>query len=417
MRREQLCLAVLAIDRRFSDVRPRHPRGGPDEGRDIEASFEGGKTVYAAVGFMNQANDSNEQKRRVRKKFADDLANSLSSEAKPQVFVFFTNINLTATEKDNLTADARAKGLLHGEIFDRERIRIALDGVDGLAIRFQYLDIPLSEAEQASFFARWGGDIQSVISTGFQRVEETLDRLLFLQEANNVLDSLIMVFQLDRQYPADEIGHFRAFCLLNLRAPIHKIWGVIFGSSDISDRVASPGCSGPSGIKHGISGGSWEQYVDFAISDEEKEVDQFHLVSNSNGIGVDPVEFIRTAYNHDDSVIRFRPRLSLCNLDQAVIMPMVNRSLAERLSTIHIYANGYKLRAIGRDDFLIDRSDFDLGKPPIEFGQQELRDPWVRIRPSTYASAFEISFEEYTPRRLFFSKPIQDSLSVCLKKD
>jgi len=37
LRREQLCLAVMAIDRRFSDVRPRHPRGGPDGGRDIEA--------------------------------------------------------------------------------------------------------------------------------------------------------------------------------------------------------------------------------------------------------------------------------------------------------------------------------------------------------------------------------------------
>ena len=39
--REQMCLAVLAIDRRFSNVKPRHPRGGPDGGRDIEAIFLG----------------------------------------------------------------------------------------------------------------------------------------------------------------------------------------------------------------------------------------------------------------------------------------------------------------------------------------------------------------------------------------
>jgi hypothetical protein len=40
---------------------------------------------------------------------------------------------------------------VHCEVVDRERMRIALDSPDGFSIRFQYLDIPLSEAEQASF--------------------------------------------------------------------------------------------------------------------------------------------------------------------------------------------------------------------------------------------------------------------------
>ena len=53
--REQMCLAVLAIDKRFSDVRPRNPRGGPDGGRDIEAVFRQAQLAYAAVGFVNQA--------------------------------------------------------------------------------------------------------------------------------------------------------------------------------------------------------------------------------------------------------------------------------------------------------------------------------------------------------------------------
>jgi hypothetical protein len=37
--RERLCQAILALDERFSLVRLRQPRGGPDEGRDLEAQF------------------------------------------------------------------------------------------------------------------------------------------------------------------------------------------------------------------------------------------------------------------------------------------------------------------------------------------------------------------------------------------
>ena len=48
-----MCRAILAIDKRFSDVRPRHPRGGPDGGRDIEAVYRGDQITFGAVGFVN----------------------------------------------------------------------------------------------------------------------------------------------------------------------------------------------------------------------------------------------------------------------------------------------------------------------------------------------------------------------------
>jgi hypothetical protein len=51
LHREQLCLAVVALDKRFSEVRPRHPRGGPDGGRDIEAIFKKDQRAFGAVGF------------------------------------------------------------------------------------------------------------------------------------------------------------------------------------------------------------------------------------------------------------------------------------------------------------------------------------------------------------------------------
>ena len=179
LHREQLCRAILAADPRFSEVRPRQPRGGPDGGRDIEAVYRGDQKVFGAVGFINQANDSAEQKRRVVAKFSEDLSNALSSTDEWDAFVFFTNVNLTVGEKDGLIAEAKAHGVLFCEVFDRERLRIALDTPDGFSTRFQYLGIPLTEEEQASFFARWGDEIHSVISTGFARMEAALNRVLF----------------------------------------------------------------------------------------------------------------------------------------------------------------------------------------------------------------------------------------------
>lgn len=53
MHREQMCLAVMAIDKRFTDVRPRHPRGGPDGARDIEAILNGIQRAFGAVGLTD----------------------------------------------------------------------------------------------------------------------------------------------------------------------------------------------------------------------------------------------------------------------------------------------------------------------------------------------------------------------------
>ena len=67
---------------------------------------------------------------------------------------------------------AKSSGVEYCDICDRERIRIALDSQDGFAARFQYLSLPLSEAEQATFFAKWGDDIQSMISSQFDRMQK-----------------------------------------------------------------------------------------------------------------------------------------------------------------------------------------------------------------------------------------------------
>jgi hypothetical protein len=229
---------------------------------------------------------------------------------------------------------------------------------------------------------------------------------------------LTLSFQLDRVYSGDEIGHFRAFCLMHLKEPKLKIFGIIFGSSDNSERMRSDAPSGGTkpeyGIKEGISGGQWEEYLDFdAASSSDKDPSQdpgYQLTGSSSGIGIDPVEFITIRYRHDDSIIRFRPRVMLRDIDEATIMPVLNRSLAEKLKAIHIYANGYKLQEIAGPDLMLDRSNFDP-EIQMEFTEKELSDPWVRIRPAEVASAFNISFSNRTPKKLYLSEPIYDSLA------
>jgi hypothetical protein len=178
-----MCRSILALDPHYTDVRPRHPLGGPDGGRDIEAVLDSNTITYGAVGFQNSANDADEQKRRIRAKFQSDLNSALAAKPDLKAFVFLTNLHFTMGEQSGMKDEARIKGVTHCEIVDRERLRIELDAPGGFFIRFQYLAIPLSEAEQASFLAQYGDRIQEVVSTGFQRIERTLNRLLFLQEA------------------------------------------------------------------------------------------------------------------------------------------------------------------------------------------------------------------------------------------
>ncbi|MEB4782133.1 hypothetical protein P5G60_10275 [Paenibacillus jamilae] len=332
------------------------------------------------------------------------MSSAFSTDPKPSVFIFFTNINLTLGEKDALIDKAKKFGFFFCEILDRERLRIALDSPDGFSIRFQYLNISLSEEEQASFFARWGDDIQLMISTGFQRIENTLKRVLFLQEYNDALSYLTLSVELDRKYPAEIIGHFRLFCSMYLKEPKQNILSILFGSSDKSNRMRTDlegdFSKEESGVKFGISGGQWEQYFNFeeTKNDESEDEEKYKCVGSSSSIGRDEVEHLSISYNKG-SLIRPFPSLSLRDLDQAMFLVFVNKSLAEKINTIHVYSNGYKIREINSSQFHIDYSEC-APSFPVKFLENELCDPWVRVRPKN-ASIFRISFFDETPKRMF----------------
>jgi hypothetical protein len=425
--RERMCLAILATDRRFIDVRPRQPAGGPDGGRDLEAKLSAGGRAFGAIGFVNRASDSAPERRKIRKKFEADVAAAPLDRA-DAMFVFMTNVALTAGDRDEMERHARANGFSDCDVIDRERLRIALDQPSGFFIRFEHLRIPLSEAEQASFLAQYSEGIQAVVTTGFQRVDEALARLTFLAEAGDLLTGLHVRFDLDRTYPADEIGHYRAFMLVYLTEVTNGIWAILFGSSDLSNRFReatdTPFTPQVAGIRHGIAFAQWERRFDMerlrraelgaegdkGATDGEGDVDgpttelpAFETHGGGSSVGIDEVAGITISYRKERHGVSFPHErgINLRDLQDADTLPFVSRSFARKVRRIRIFANGYELDDLGPGDFFVDESKTGLDIDN-RFSADELKDPWVRLRPRR-SSAYQFDFYRKTPRRMFKS--------------
>jgi hypothetical protein len=203
-----MCLGILAIDERFGNPRPRCPKGGPDGARDIEVIFNGVET-WGAVGFRNSANDSHEDKRWVRNKFEADLDAAIRENPVLQSFVFLTNIDLTPTELRHLMDVANSRSIPQCEVLYRERIRHLLDSPAGLGLRFQYLRLSLSEAEQVAFFERFGAQLEQIMLKKFEDVDKKLSRIEFFHDCLKPLLGIEFFVELARAYTPSELGHFR----------------------------------------------------------------------------------------------------------------------------------------------------------------------------------------------------------------
>ena len=238
--------------------------------------------------------------------------------------------------------------------------------------------------------------------------------MLFLQEAAHSLLYINIVLELGRSYPAEEIGHFRAFCHLHLKEARHNIYAILFGSSDKSNRMRSDiqDKDQISGIKYGMSGGQWEQHVSNQETDAREgdiqEDNKYRRVGSSSSVGLTEVKTITISYNRD-SLMTFWPMLTLRDLDGAFFLPFLNASLAEKVRQIHVYSNEYKLLELKQHEFEVD-SDPVAPALPVAFSQSELEDQWVRIRP-VMASCFFLLFSEQTPLRIFAPKKTENSFN------
>jgi hypothetical protein len=226
-----MCLGVLAIDRNYSDIRPRRPEGGPDGGRDIEC-IRLGEKCFGAVGFKNNVSDSPRDKREIQKKFKDDVLTARQADSSVKAFVFFCNVDLTPGETENLKRFAREHDFTHVDIYHRERLRHALDSVEGFALRFQYLDINLSDAEQKAFFARFGKDLEDLLHGRFDRIERKLDEIEFARWKAGYIRSLELELRFKNYIESkhEHPEHFRV--ALELQGVVHEKRSIILGGRD-----------------------------------------------------------------------------------------------------------------------------------------------------------------------------------------
>jgi hypothetical protein len=275
----------------------------------------------------------------------------------------------------------------------------------------------MSLPEQASFFAKWGDDVQSVVASRFKSVETTLARLLFLQEARSTLGTIVVRFILDRTYSGAEIGHFRAFTSFSFPKMKAGLTEALFGSTDNSKRFhARPFKSRPErpGISHGISSKTWESRFVIKgdsqnITEDTEFVDEKYVSHGEGyGRGSDEISQVAISYSHTDTFdFHFLPRLTLEDLQGAWIMPKLNAGLADKLNGIEIWADGYVIMSLRKDDLKIDRSSYAF---PVDghFTAEELTDPWVRLRPSNGTSCLTIDFSRNTPKRAYVSGETDD---------
>ncbi len=215
--RERLCRAVMAMDVQYHQVEPRRPEGGPDGARDIQAIDVHSRPVWGAVGFRNSVSDSTEDRRVIQKKFRDDLDAAVAEFSQLKSFVFFTNVDLRPSETETLRQYANSKGITHTDIYWRERIGRTLDSVEGLGLRFQYLKIPLSEAEQISFFGRFGSQIESLITKNQERLEARLDGIEFGIATTYPFRSLELIVDLNATVAAPDLAN--ASVLIEMSLP------------------------------------------------------------------------------------------------------------------------------------------------------------------------------------------------------
>ena len=145
---ERLVSTLLHIEG-FESVDPQHPLGGPDGAKDLLCR-KGRKLWVAAAYFPTTGPSFNE----IVEKYKSDFEGVAGNRA--DAFAFFCNQHLTIGQRKQLLDHV---GRVPVEIYHLERMRSILDSPKGCGARLEYLRIPMSEAEQWSFWSSMNQDI------------------------------------------------------------------------------------------------------------------------------------------------------------------------------------------------------------------------------------------------------------------
>lgn len=417
-KRERMCLEILSVQEGYTELQPRLPKGGPDGGRDIQGLYKG-ELFFGAVGFVNDATDTDEHRSQIQRKFSDDLDSALKPKEEkptPKGFVFLTNVGLTPSIIGDLQRLAYGRGLGYCEILDRERLRIILDSNRGYAIRFRYLDISLSDAEQKDFFSAWADGITSLIGSGIKGIDQTTKKIQFLLESQLLLDHLVTVVKLDASIWEVCKGEFYFQTMLSLRVHAQGLMAFYFGGgtdkivAGPDEQQAHPGeLTKNSQYSFGFS---WiipdtEQYLPYkelkgkleypkGRSEDRKE----HIkTAGSHGILEVEKDILHFTMLSEPFLFRFQPTCKLLDLHQSMVLFDCSKEIADHISEITIFAGGYELLKLDRSDFRFEQGNFDRLNVPQDRKHEADSHEWITIRPASLNSAFSIELMHKTPKR------------------
>jgi hypothetical protein len=388
--RERVCLGILALDARFSNIKPRRPKGGPDGGRDIEAVFDNREVVWGSVGFRANVNDSGKDKKWVEKKFKDDIRSAKDKNPELWGFVFFTNVDLTPAEVSMLEQSALSEGFSFIEIFYRERLRIALDSPRGLSLRYQHLNISLSEAEQAAFFAEYGSQIESLLHKGFGIIDERLKRIEFFHDCSKPLMGGSVILTLKQDCTPEDLGHFRFMAeILNMHEPDPHPGLWIAGR----DAYSVWHSKGSSQKLIGVKSLVWSRNPDEEIQ---------NTIFGTSAITANQLD----AGGH---LHKRCPYKTLGDLDQRHMSIYVTKPLFDLTASIFVIANDYIIAGADAEYFI----PLDMGPLvdwPEPLSETEVQVPWIIVmlkivnppewmNPELARTGWDLAFSKYTPEK------------------
>lgn len=124
----------------FSEIKPSHPKGGPDKGADIICKKQNIKYI-CAVSFPNGPKNFTT----IKSKFDSDLKKAIAKRLKG--FLFFTNQELTITQRQALCKNEK----MTIEAIHLENVANCLSSPENYGLRLHFLNLKMTKEEQLAY--------------------------------------------------------------------------------------------------------------------------------------------------------------------------------------------------------------------------------------------------------------------------
>jgi hypothetical protein len=398
MQRERLCAHLLPLLGPYSNIEPRRPRGGPDVARDLQAVYDGQLEVWGAVGFLNSANDDRTHKTRIKKKFRSDLDSALEQNPALKGFVFLTNVDLTPGEQDRLKQTARDKGIVHVEIFNRERLRLKLDDVEGWGYRLQFLEIGMTKEEQLAFIERFGARLESLfdrqrteLNERQKGIDEKLRRIEFLHDCDKPTRWARFFIFLRQPIMPEHLGHFRVALQLSMPFGDNASPTVWLCACDGYGRAFLEGVET---LLWGFQEFAWSRKPEHKLADGVRHV----FSRTTQVIDVSVQSNIREQYP------------TMADFDRVRTSFYVTQNLVPHIATVGFEVNNYQLACLTADRIgTLPKATSAQIEWPAALTPEE-NDEWIQIGHRIVAAKsqlgnheqtgpIDMAFEAYTPHK------------------